>query len=548
MRTSNLANYTPIYKDKKFEVYILQESRSNEIILKKLYLFENFEDNFDIIFKEIDLNNKLKSNASPDNCFLSYFESQRLENSIELSYEYYTSTLFTYISNNQTIPLAKLIKGTENLINSLQSLKTMNYYHGNITPSAIMITPNKNFKLKCFVPGELEKQFLKIPFHGNVINGSRAYLAPELLDKIENGEEFGQFDKEKADVFSVGLCIFHAVTLKPIFGKNYKEKNKNLLSEVETVIEDHGLKGLLKNMLCLSKNRYNFADCLIYLNGKVIKNSGKKFLKNVNAHVDRLEYENHEKKLEVWTAEVNSIRYLFRIYDSPSPDMANSLENESIILKILETKQDSYNLYLNTYPYPDDRPNKIIMHEFIDCSLEDLKKNLNDNTQYFRYIAEIFPKLINFFFELEDIGIYHRDICPKNIRYNKDKLKVIGYASAIQFPDEVYCLSNQKIRTSVNYIAPELKEKYNNRQNYDLKKPNNHDVFSLGLTLAELISRSENIIEWNDYSNIHKVIDYIRNITFLETEIIKSICQMLAPMPENRPTFKRLNQNLIKKY
>ncbi|OMJ89917.1 hypothetical protein SteCoe_7805 [Stentor coeruleus] len=541
------SNFIRIYSHPKFTVYVCQETRSNGAILKKLYNFENLEENLQIILKEIELNNKLKSNASPDNCFLSYFESQIFDQSVILSYEYYTQTLFTYISNNQTIPLKILIKGTENLLNSLQSLKSLNYYHGNITPNAIMITPNQSFKLKCFVPCELEKQLLNISFQGYVINGSRAYLAPELLDKLENGIEFGEFEKDKADVFSVGLCIFHAVTLKPIFGKNYKEKNKALLNDVETLIEDHGLKGLLKNMLCLCENRYSFTECLLYLNGSAFKNSEKIFLKSVGAHVDRLEYENPEKKLEVWTADVNSIRYIFRIYDSPNPELLESLNYEYEILVILEKKESTSNLYLNTYPYPYDKPNKIIMHEFIDYPLEDLKKNINDNSQYYKYIIEIFPKLINFFFELEDIGIYHRDICLKNIRYNKDKLKVTGYSSAIKFPEGVTCLSNQKIITSVNYMAPELKEKYKNKEKYELKKPNNHDVFSLGITLAELISRSENISEWNDYMNTNSVISYIRSLTFPEPEIITNICWMLSPEPEDRPTFKRLNQSLTKK-
>ena len=104
--------------------------------------------------------------------------------------------------------------------------------------------------------------------------------------------------------------------------------------------------------------------------------------------------------------------------------------------------------------------------------------------------------LIQSFAELTTLGIYHRDIKPHNIVVNVDdlkdaKIKVIDF-SISQISDHIEITSSPTgsfpIQGTKGYMAPELEAMLAQGLKLENFKPGKADVFSLGLTILQMIT------------------------------------------------------------
>ena len=101
--------------------------------------------------------------------------------------------------------------------------------------------------------------------------------------------------------------------------------------------------------------------------------------------------------------------------------------------------------------------------------------------------------LIQSFAELTTLGIYHRDINPRHIVVNVDdlKIKVIDF-SISQISDNTEITSSPTgsfpIQGTKGYMAPELEAMLAQGLKLGNFKPSKSDVFSLGLTILQMIT------------------------------------------------------------
>ena len=233
----------------------------DQLYLSKLYSFD-FSSNTSPIYEELQLIDKLKSHARPENCFLnsvSYFIQPNL---IKIRAEISQSSLQDLIQESILIDEPRKIIWIDSLLLSFACLVDWGIYHSDINPTNILVTPELNLKLNYFLPEEIERK-LKSPFiEGQRITGSKVYLPPELLELSYIGVDYCQFSAEKAEVFSLGLCIYELFTYESSVGLNipmYQEALNEILAGISNVKVRKLLTFMLKHD---PYERPTFRECL----------------------------------------------------------------------------------------------------------------------------------------------------------------------------------------------------------------------------------------------------------------------------------------------
>ena len=180
--------------------------------------------------------------------------------------------------------------------------------------------------------------------------------------------------------------------------------------------------------------------------------------------------------------------------------------------------EDNISLYLAT--------------DWLEYSMMDLIQA--SNACQLRETAEIIAKeLIKFFIELNNKGIYHRDIRPNNIRYIPGISKVTGFSFA-KIIDQQNLAKERKIVGQYDYLPPELKIKKDqgmHKSSYNVRKT---DIFSLGLAIYQLIFGKKNISGLNSVESINKLLITIGNNIGISDWTKNMFSAMLNPDPEYR--------------
>lgn len=551
---------SPSFKYKNFvtNVRVLEDIKGKYALEKNYILGPDNKD--ELIKQELATLNFLRSEAKPDNCFLKNFSFVEVDGGFIASTKYYSKTLEN-ISPQEFLETQK-IEGIKALLTSFSTLVDNNIHHGNINCNNILVTNKNKFKLKPFIQFELENQMLDIS-PVNLPRCDKVYAAPELLNLTYRDLSETGYDKEKADVFSLGLCILKVFDNFKVYKLNIKQCFPNLQNKIDS-ISSHNIKHLLRNMLTLDpQDRFRFKECLSYLRNKEMEsiqelnyglqsfNPKVLSLGNVASAIKTKKFihKNPDKSLYVWLEKWGN-NCIVKAYNNPSDELSKIIFNECKILKQISSMANETSLAIKVEGLYKNYDNDIyIVTEALEICLMDSIKDKNCNPlEYMAFYEQISYKLLCFFAELEKIALIHGDIRPHNIYFNRSgKIKVISYSysrnvlsdgeSSPLSPDGFNAsYYNNTIRN--DYLAPELVNILDPRirnQSVSIKS----DVFSFGITLIQLFSKLVNI---QDIVSPYKQIKLNKTLKELNiNEILKdSIKLMITTDARNRPSFIQL--------
>ena len=150
---------------------------------------------------------------------------------------------------------------------------------------------------------------------------------------------------------------------------------------------------------------------------------------------------------------------------------------------------------------------------------------------------------------MAQLGINHKDIKPKNMLITKDKnLKIIDFGIS-----EKTIVENNTLKTgsysvlgTQGYMAPELENLHSRGEIMGYFSPGKADVFSLGITLFQIITL-EQVAGLNLESSNPELMRKVDNLE-VETWVKIILKQMLELNPKKRPSFKTLLRNLPGKF
>ncbi|OMJ73475.1 hypothetical protein SteCoe_27808 [Stentor coeruleus] len=179
--------------------------------------------------------------------------------------------------------------------------------------------------------------------------------------------------------------------------------------------------------------------------------------------------------------------------------------------------------------------------EYVELSLADLlvdsKFDLNNNELL---ALKLTKELVESFCFLQSIRIYHKDIKPQNILIKENYTPAIIDFGISEYADLDLSRSSTTgariAQGTPDYMSPELTQAFETRSSTSRIDPLKSDVYSLGLTIYQMITKDDLSKYKGVAGNRNLKFDIYRKIQF---GILKNILHaMLDLNPSNRPTFQ----------
>ena len=249
-----------------------------------------------------------------------------------------------------------------------------------------------------------------------------------------------------------------------------------------------------------------------------------------------------------------------KIYEYQLEDDKKSIENEIEIMKSLSARAKPDNCFLELYgctiennrkeneknaEEDNKENNKAILymeaheHTLIDIiSAKKARKNKFDRDLLHKLII----KLIQAFAEMAALRIYHRDIKPHNMLYTSDdNLKIIDFGISEKISSMDFTMPAtgiHQIQGTAGYWAPELEELHNSGEVKGKYKPGKADVFSLGLTIYQMITL-EQTTALNFISSNETLLTNVNKLPDVETWVTLLLAGMLQADVKRRFSFQK---------
>ena len=215
---------------------------------------------------------------------------------------------------------------------------------------------------------------------------------------------------------------------------------------------------------------------------------------------------------------------------------------ETEIMRKLSGKHSSFLKFYGSFILKNEL--YIVMEYVEDTLMDKMQPNVVLNEIN---IIEITKQLINGFAYMEQLHISHRDIKPHNILITSNNTpKIIDFGITIidKSPNlSTILITNKKlIQGTAGYMSPEQKlayDQYKRDGSSPFKKydPYKSDVFSLGLTIYQLITRTD----VSQYEDPNKNQDLMKKINDLSSAKLKNLLlKMLCLNPDSRFKFNQL--------
>lgn len=184
-----------------------------------------------------------------------------------------------------------------------------------------------------------------------------------------------------------------------------------------------------------------------------------------------------------------------KTYKTTNLEDQKSIQNEIQIMTLLSNRSLPTNCFLKFYGAKFEGDGKIAL--YMEAHRKDLMAYISELKNDKRRISNsaletLISQLIKSFAEMESIGINHKDIKPHNMLVvDESNVKIIDFSVSEKIKTLEVTMSPtgvQRIQGTVGYMAPELQEMHSKGNSTGLYKPGRADVFSLGLTLFQLIT------------------------------------------------------------
>ena len=227
---------------------------------------------FDAICEEVKILSILSNRANNDNCFIKIFRITTKRKSAYIYMEAHEKNLMTMLSDwkkhNFKPPQDILDRWIISLIESYADLTNMKIAHRDIKPHNILVTYDWRLKIIDFGVSKIGREYKETISETGThsIQGTKGYMAPELVEMLDRGIRRGDYNLEKADVFSLGLIILQIITYDDLYSLNMKQNNRQLLDKVAGLNASDWIKNMLACMLVSDwSQRLSFKDCFRYI-------------------------------------------------------------------------------------------------------------------------------------------------------------------------------------------------------------------------------------------------------------------------------------------
>ena len=202
------------------------------------------------IFNEIDMYTELSDQAGADNWFIKYYGTCASNNQIYMIIKYSDKNLMAFINDlkakktylSETI----LINMYRSGINSFTQMANKGIFHRDIKPQNLLVENPYNIKIIDF---SISLKINSKDIEDYSIAGSSEYSAPEMQVLLDSNELRGQYNLQKADIFSLGLIFLQIMTLCDISSFNRIDQNSRLIEFISSEVPYEWAKNLLLTML-----------------------------------------------------------------------------------------------------------------------------------------------------------------------------------------------------------------------------------------------------------------------------------------------------------
>ena len=227
----------------------------------------------------------------------------------------------------------------------------------------------------------------------------------------------------------------------------------------------------------------------------------------------------------------------------------NSVLYEVFIMKKLNSINSPFVLkFFDCFKQKNESKTQImIMMELCESSLNDLIefREINQIPYTEEELSYYFFTLLKTLFSFFELKITHRDIKPRNLLFNKNKLKMadFGEAKILDLDQKISIHNSSKIsemntvRGTPNFMSPEIYDAFLDDSQSCTYNPFCADIYSLGLTFLSMKSLRVKILR----KDINNVVDKFCTEENLNNKLIKC---MLETNYEKRyaETFKILKE------
>lgn len=260
---------------------------------------------------------------------------------------------------------------------------------------------------------------------------------------------------------------------------------------------------------------------------------------------------NEKSKIEVLIGELpNKELVAKKTYSLYTNENLSSIENEIKILTVLSNRATPENCYIKFYgaereKISETETNVSLYMEAHASSLIDKITELKRSREFIpKDVAEkIFANLVLAFAQMQSLGIFHRDIKPHNILVTKDwDVKIIDFSVSDKLKhDDCYTTmtGTSLIQGTHGYMAPEVEEIFTKQEKSGVFRPGRADVFSLGLTIFQMISlKDTHALNFKCHDQYDRIKGLVKSLNAEEWVKILLI-EMLNPDYRKRYSFKK---------
>jgi serine/threonine protein kinase len=239
-----------------------------------------------------------------------------------------------------------------------------------------------------------------------------------------------------------------------------------------------------------------------------------------------------------------------KIYSLYNFEDVENVENEIKILTVLSNRATPENSYIKFYGVEMETVNEtetrvILYMEAYSSSLIDKISEAKRKGELIEkdIVENAVRKLVQAFANMQTLGIYHRDIKPHNILVTDSwNLKIIDFSVSDALKHEgcyTTMTGNTTIQGTHGYMAPEVEEYFSKQAKSGKFRPGRADVFSLGLTLYQMLSLRDthtlNFKSFDQYDRIKRLLNQLN----CEEWVKILLTEMLNPDYHFRASFKQ---------